>query len=68
MGRQLQSWQPGDDSKWWLSMLVVAMDEAAHPEFRKRPCDRATLAAVRAQLARPASVCGRGASPYSLRN
>lgn len=68
MDRQLQTWRSGDGQKLWLSMLVDAMEEAARPEFRGIPCDRLTLAAVRAQLARPASPYAQSASHYSLRN
>ena len=72
MGRQLQAsqlqnWRTGDGQKLWLSMLVDAMEEAARPEFRNMPCDRLTLATVRAHLARPASPYGH-ASGSSLRN
>jgi hypothetical protein len=48
-------------------MLVDAMEDAVRPESRNMPCDRLTLAAVRAQLARPASPYGP-ASGFSLRN
>jgi hypothetical protein len=68
MDRQLQTWRSGDGQKLWLSMLVDAMEEAARPEFRSIPCDRLTLAAVRAQLARPASPYAYRVSHYSLRN
>jgi hypothetical protein len=68
MSRQLQTWRSGDGQKLWLSMLVDAMEDAARPELRSVPCDRLTLAAVRAQLARPASAYAQSASHYSLRN
>jgi hypothetical protein len=68
MGRQLQTWRSGDGQRLWLSMLVDAMEKAARPELRSMPCDRETLAAVSAQLARPASAYTQSASPYSLRN
>jgi hypothetical protein len=68
MGQQIQTWRSGDGQKLWLSMLVDAMEEAARPEFRNTPCDRLTLAAVSAQLARPASSWTHGVSHYSLRN
>jgi hypothetical protein len=72
MGRQLQtwriqSWRTKEGQKLWLSMLVDAMEEAARPELRNTPCDRLTVAAVRAQLARPASPYGP-VSGFSLRN
>jgi hypothetical protein len=68
MGRQLQTWRSGDGQKLWLSMLVDAMEEAARPELRNVPCDREILAAVSAQLARPATFYAQSASHYSLRN
>jgi hypothetical protein len=67
MGRQLQTWRSRDSQKLWLSMLVDAMEEAARPELRSQPCDRETLAAVSAQLARPASTHAC-VSSFSLRN
>jgi len=68
MGRQLQIWRSEDGQKLWLSLLVEAMEEAARPELRSMPCDRSTLAAVTAQLARPASPYAQTASLYGLRN
>jgi len=68
MGQQLQSWQEGDRQKSWLSMLVEAMEEITRPEFRALLVDRSVLAAVSAQLARPASPYSYCASQYSLRN
>jgi len=62
------SWRSGDGQKLWLSMLIDAMEEVSRPEFRAVPVDRSVLAAVRAQLARPASPYAYGASQYSLRN
>jgi hypothetical protein len=38
----------------WLSMLIDTMDEISRPELRAVPCDDRLLAALRAQLARPA--------------
>jgi hypothetical protein len=68
MGQQLQPWRSGNGEKLWLSMLIEAMDEAARPELRARSCDRAVLAAVRAQLGRPASPYPFCGSQFSLRN
>jgi hypothetical protein len=68
MGQRLQSWRSGDGEKFWLSMLVDAMEQASRPEFRAMPCDQTILAAVGAQLARPASPYPYGASEFSLRN
>jgi hypothetical protein len=49
-------------------MLVKAMEEVSRPEVRAVPCDRLVLAALRAQLARPASPYAHGGSQFSLRN
>jgi hypothetical protein len=68
MGQQLQSWRGGDGHKSWLSMLVEAMEEISRPEFRALPVDASVLAAVSAQLARPASPYPYCGSQYSLRN
>jgi hypothetical protein len=68
MGQQLQSWRGGDGQKSWLSMLVEAMEEISRPEFRALPVDASVLAAVSAQLARPASPYPYCGSQYSLRN
>ena len=46
---------------------VVAMEEVSRPELRSLPCDPFLLAAVSAQLARPAYPHGV-ISPFSLRN
>jgi hypothetical protein len=48
-------------------MLIGTMEEISRAECRSLPCDRAVLAKVRAQLARPASPRLYG-SPFSLRN
>jgi len=68
MGHQLQSWRGGDGHKSWLSMLVQAMEDISRPEFRALPVDASVLAAVSAQLARPASPYPNCGSQYSLRN
>jgi hypothetical protein len=49
-------------------MLVLAMERASRPEVRSLPCHRAILAGLHAQLSRPASLIGNGASAFSLRN
>jgi hypothetical protein len=49
-------------------MLIEAMEEIARPEFRALPVDPSALAAVGAQLARPASPFPYCASRYCLRN
>lgn len=68
MGQQLQSWRTGQGQNLWLSMLVDAMEKFSRPEWRTRPCGRLELAAVRAQLARPAAAYPAYASRFSLRN
>ncbi|WP_063800186.1 hypothetical protein [Bradyrhizobium retamae] len=66
MGQQLQGWRSASAQRLWLSMLIDAMEEISRPERRDEPCDAQVLAALRAQLARPA--CTPYASAYSLRN
>jgi hypothetical protein len=68
MVQRFQAWQSGDGEKLWLSMLIDAMEEVSRPEFRAVPCDRSVLAAVSAQLARPASPYPYCGSYFSLRN
>jgi hypothetical protein len=68
MGRQVQPWRSGDGEKLWLSMLIDTMEEVSRREFRSLPRDRLVLAAVSAQLARPASPYPYCASQFSLRN
>jgi hypothetical protein len=68
MGQQLQPWRSGEGEKLWLSMLIDAMEEISRPEFRAVPCDQSVLAAVRAQLARPASPYPYCGSQFSRRN
>ena len=68
MGQQLQRWRSASGQRLWLSMLIEAMEEASRPEQRAVPCDAEVLAALRAQLDRPASARVPYASPYSLRN
>jgi len=52
----------------WLATLVDAMDKASGPEWTAVPCDRRELAAVRAQLNRPAAAYPAYGSHFSLRN
>jgi hypothetical protein len=66
--RRLGDWRPGDGEKRWLSMLIDAMEEVSVAECRAILCDPSVLAALSAQLARPASPYPYGASPFSLRN
>jgi len=62
----LRSWKAGNGERLWLAMLIDTMEQVSRPELRAKPCDGVTLAALRAQLALPASV--RFTSPFSLRN
>lgn len=70
MGRQFQfssqDWRGGCSERLWLSTLVDTMEQVSQPSLRAEPCDRATLAVLRAQLALPAAT--RFVSPFSLRN
>jgi hypothetical protein len=68
MGQQHQSWRTGSGQTLWLSRLVDAMEKFSRPEWRAIPCDRLELAAVRAQLARPAAPYPVYVSHFSLRN
>ena len=74
MGQQLQpwrsgtTWRSGNGQTLWLSMLVEAMEQVSRPEYRAVPCDPLVLAAVRAQLERPASPYAYCGSQFSLRN
>jgi len=63
-----ETWRSENGQTRWLSMLIDAMERVSRPEFRAVPCDLSVLAAVRAQLARPASPYVHGASQFSLRN
>ena len=68
MGQQLQPWRSGNGERLWLSMLIDAMEKVSRPESARVPCDPSVLAAVRAQLARPASPYRLRRSDFSLRN
>jgi hypothetical protein len=73
MGQQLQAsqfqnWRSAGGERLWLSMLIDTMEEVSRPELRRVPCDPSILAALRAQLARPASAYGQYGSHFSLRN
>ncbi len=61
-------WRGGDDRQLWLSMLLDAMEEAARPEVRSKPCPQAVLTGFRAQLAQPVSHYPFAASAFSLRH
>jgi hypothetical protein len=68
MGRQIQGWRSASEQRLWLSMLIDTMEEISRPELRAVPCDEQLLAALRAQLSRPALAHTPYASAYSLRN
>ncbi len=68
MGQQIQGWRSAKRQRSWLSMLIDTMEAISRPELRAVPCDDRLLAAVRAQLARPALAHTPYASRYSLRN
>jgi hypothetical protein len=68
MGQQLRTWRSASGQRLWLSMLIDTMEEISRPELRAVPCDGHVLAALRAQLARPASARMPYATKYSLRN
>jgi hypothetical protein len=68
MGQQIQGWRSASSQRLWLSMLIDTMEEISRPELRAVPCDDQVLAALRAQLGRPALARTPYASVYSLRN
>lgn len=68
MGQQLRKWRWVSGQRLWLSMLIDTMEEISRPELRAVPCDGRTLAALRAQLARPASAHMGYATGCGLRN
>jgi hypothetical protein len=68
MIRQSGRKRPVDGSQAWLSRLVRAMEAASRPELRARPCARSTLAALRAQLARPVPFHPQGMTAFSRCN
>jgi hypothetical protein len=68
MHQRLQPWRSGRGERQWLSMLIDTMETIARPDVRALPNDQLLLAAVRAQLARPASSYPYGATAFSLRN
>jgi hypothetical protein len=68
MGQQIPGWRSASGQRLWLSMLIDTMEEISRPELRAVACDDQLLAALRAQLARPALGRAPYASAYSLRN
>jgi hypothetical protein len=65
---QLRTWRSGGDQRAWLSMLIDTMEQVSRPESRAVPCDGQVLAALRAQLARPATAGLAFGSSFGLRN
>ncbi|MDO9564726.1 MAG: transcriptional regulator [Bradyrhizobium sp.] len=59
MAQQLQRWRSAGGEKSWLSMLIATMEDVSRPEPHSQPCDRSVVAAVRAQLSRPAALHAR---------
>jgi hypothetical protein len=55
MVQRAQTWRSGEGETLWLSALVDAMERVSRREAREVPCDRDLLAAVRVQLAYPAT-------------
>ncbi len=68
MDQRKAIWRGGEDWQLWLSMLVDAMEEAARPEVRAKPCPPSIVAGLRAQLARPVSHYAFAASAFSRRH
>lgn len=68
MGQRTAIWRGEADRQLWLSMLIDAMEEAARPEVRAKPCPPAILSGLRAQLAQPVSRYPFAASAFSLRH
>ena len=61
-------WRGGENRQLWLSMLVDAMEEAARPEVRAKPCPPAVVLGLRAQLAQPVSHYPCATSAFSRRH
>ena len=68
MGQQLQKWRSTGGEKLWLSMLIDTMEQVSRSELRSQPCDRSVVAAVFAQLSRPAAPYVHQGSGFSLRH
>jgi hypothetical protein len=68
MGQQIQEWRSAGAQRVWLSTLIHAMEQVSRPEQRAMPCDAQAVAALRAQLARPAASRLPCRSAFSLRN
>lgn len=54
MAQRQQQWRSGSGEKAWLALLVETFETAARADTRQMPCDPATIAELKAQLARPA--------------
>ena len=65
---QLRTWRSGGDQRAWLSLLIDTMEQVSRPESRAVPCDGQVLAALRAQLARPATAGLAFGASFGLRN
>lgn len=68
MGQQIQGWRSAGAQRLWLSTLIDTMEQVARPERRAVPCDSQAVAALRAQLSRPAAPRPPYGSAFSLRN
>ena len=68
MGQQLQKWRSTGGEKLWLSMLIDTMEQVSRSELRSQPCDRSVVAAVFAQLSRPAAPYVHQGSGFTLRH
>ena len=68
MGQQIQGWRSASAQRLWLSVLIDTMEQVSRPDRRNVPVDPKTVAAVRAQLARPALANASHGSAFSRRN
>jgi hypothetical protein len=68
MTQQPRAGRSTNDRQVWLSMLIIAMEDASLPERRASPCARSALAGLRAQLACPVSSSPQGAVRFGRRN
>jgi len=68
MGQQLQRWRSAGGEKLWLSMLIDTMEQVSRSELRSQSCDRSVVAAVVAQLSRPAAPYVHQGSGFGLRH
>ncbi len=68
MGQRAPLWRSEADRQLWLAMLVDAMEEAARPEVRLRPCAPVILAGLHAQLSQPVTRFPFAAPALDLHN